>query len=56
MRVSVQQKQRDDQLWVIERDAGRLHFGHGQTILIEREKIKRQAIEYRRLQHRKSVA
>ena len=28
----------------------------GQTILIKREKIKRQTIEYRRLQHCKSAA
>jgi hypothetical protein len=33
-----------------------VYFGRGQTILIEREKIKRQTIEHRRLQHRKSAA
>ncbi len=31
-------------------------FGRGQTILLESEKIKRQTIEHRRLQHRKSAA
>jgi len=33
-----------------------VYFGRGQTILIEREKIKRRTIEHRRLQHRKSAA
>ena len=33
-----------------------VYFGRGQTILIEREKIKHQTIEHRRLQHRKSAA
>jgi len=33
-----------------------VYFGHGQTILLEREKIKRKTIEHRRLQHRKSAA
>ncbi len=33
-----------------------VYFGRGQTILLEREKIKRQTIENRRLQHRKSAA
>jgi len=33
-----------------------VYFGRGQTILIEREKIKRQTIEHRRLQNRKSAA
>ena len=33
-----------------------VYFGRGQTILIEREKIKRKTIEHRRLQHRKSAA
>ena len=33
-----------------------VYFGRGQTILIKREKIKRQTIEYRRLQHCKSAA
>ena len=33
-----------------------VYFGRGQTILIKREKIKRQTIELRRLQHRKSAA
>jgi transposase InsO family protein len=33
-----------------------VYFGRGQTILLEREKIKRQTIEHRRLQHRKSAA
>jgi hypothetical protein len=30
-----------------------VYFGRGQTILLEREKIKQQTIEHRRLQHRK---
>jgi transposase InsO family protein/transposase-like protein len=33
-----------------------VYFGRGQTILIEREKIKRKTLEHRRLQHRKSAA
>jgi len=33
-----------------------VYFGRGQTILLEREKIKRKTIEHRRLQHRKSAA
>jgi len=33
-----------------------VYFGRGQTILLERERIKRQTIEHRRLQHRKSAA
>ncbi len=33
-----------------------VEFGRGQTILFEREKITRQAIEHRRLQHRQSAA
>ncbi len=33
-----------------------VYFGRGQTILLEREKIKRRTIEHRRLQHRKSAA
>ena len=33
-----------------------VYFGRGQTILLEREKIKRQTIEHRRLQHRLSAA
>ena len=33
-----------------------VYFGRGQTILLKREKIKRQTIEHRRLQHRKSAA
>jgi transposase InsO family protein len=32
------------------------YFWRGQTILLEREKIKRQIIEHRRLQQRKSAA
>jgi hypothetical protein len=31
-------------------------FGRGHIILLEREKIKRQTIEHRRLQHRKIAA
>ncbi len=31
-------------------------FGRGHIILLEREKIKRQTIEHRRLQHRKNAA
>lgn len=33
-----------------------VYFGRGQTILLERERIKRITIEHRRLQHQKSVA
>jgi hypothetical protein len=33
-----------------------VYFGRGQTILLERERIKRQTIEHRRLQHRKIAA
>ena len=33
-----------------------VYFGRGQTILLEREKIKRQTIEHRRLQHHLSAA
>jgi len=33
-----------------------VYFGRGQVILMEREKIKRQTIEHRRLQHRKNAA
>lgn len=33
-----------------------VEFGRGQTILFEREKIIRQAIEHRCLQHRQSAA
>jgi hypothetical protein len=39
--------------------AGAIHpiyFGRGQTILLERERIKRRTIEQRRLQHAKSAA
>ncbi len=32
------------------------YFGRGQTILLERERIKRKTIENRRLQHRNAVA
>ncbi len=32
------------------------YFGRGQTILLERERIKRKTIEDRRLQHRNAVA
>ena len=31
-----------------------VYFGRGQTILLQRERIKRQTIEQRRLQHRRS--
>jgi putative transposase len=31
-------------------------FGRAQTIIQQRERIKRQTMEYRRLQHRKIVA
>jgi len=33
-----------------------VYFGRGQTILLQRERIKRQTINQRRLQHRKSAA
>jgi transposase InsO family protein len=33
-----------------------VYFGRGQTILLERERIKRRTIEHRRLQHRKAAA
>ena len=33
-----------------------VYFGRGQTILLERERIKRQTIKQRRLQHRKAAA
>ena len=33
-----------------------VYFGRGQVILMEREKIKRQTIEHRRLQHRSNAA
>ena len=33
-----------------------VYFGRGQTILLQRERIKRQTIEQRRLQHRKAAA
>ncbi len=33
-----------------------VYFWRGQTILIKREKIKRQTVEYRRLQYRTSAA
>jgi transposase InsO family protein len=33
-----------------------VYFGRGQTILLERERIKRKTIEQRRLHHRKSAA
>ena len=33
-----------------------VYFGRGQTILLNRERIKRQTIEHRRLQHRKVAA
>jgi len=33
-----------------------VYFGRGHIILLEREKIKRQTIEHRRLQHRKCAA
>jgi hypothetical protein len=33
-----------------------VYFGRGHIILLEREKIKRQTIEHRRLQHRKNAA
>ncbi len=33
-----------------------INFGRDQTILLERERIKRKTIQHRRLQHRKSAA
>ena len=33
-----------------------VYFGRGQTILLERERIKRKTIEHRRLQHRHAAA
>jgi hypothetical protein len=33
-----------------------VYFGRGQTILLERERIKRNTIQNRRLQHQKKVA
>ena len=33
-----------------------VYFGRGQTILLQRERIKRKTFEQRRLQHRKSAA
>jgi len=33
-----------------------VYFGRGQTILLERERIKRRTVEQRRLQHAKSAA
>jgi len=33
-----------------------VYFGRGQTILLQRERIKRKTIELRRLKHRKSAA
>ena len=33
-----------------------VYFGHGEVILLNRKRIKRQTIEHRRLQHRKSAA
>ncbi len=33
-----------------------VYFGRGQTILLERERIKQKTIEHRRLQHRKAAA
>ncbi len=33
-----------------------IYFGRGQTILLERERIKRKTIEHRRLQHRDAAA
>ena len=33
-----------------------VYFGRGQTLLLERERIKRRTIESRRLQHRKKAA
>ena len=33
-----------------------VYFGRGQTILLERERIKRKTIEHQRLQHRDAAA
>jgi putative transposase len=33
-----------------------VYFGRGETILLERERIRRNTINHRRLQHRKSAA
>jgi putative transposase len=33
-----------------------VYFGRGETILLERERIKRNTIKQRRLQHRKAAA
>ena len=33
-----------------------VYFGRGQTILLQRERIKRKTLELRRLQHRKAAA
>lgn len=33
-----------------------VYFGHGKNILLERERIKRETIKQRRLQHRKAAA
>jgi hypothetical protein len=33
-----------------------LYFGRGQTILLERERIRRQTIQNRRLLHRRQAA
>jgi hypothetical protein len=33
-----------------------VYFGRGQTILLERERIKRNTIQKRRLQHQKKAA
>ena len=33
-----------------------VYFGHGQTILLERERINRKTIEHLRLQHRNATA
>ena len=33
-----------------------VYFGRGETIILERERIKRKATNQRRLQHRKSAA
>jgi putative transposase len=33
-----------------------VYFGRGQTILLERERIKRNTIKIRRLQHRRQAA
>ena len=35
---------------------GDVYFGRGQTILLEREKIKRRTIKQRRLQHARAAA